>query len=152
MYIVGQIRRKTHYSSLFNNLAAHLEVVRGMVVEDHWPKLITSSMIPIRGRPLQLINCIARVRCSINLWNPLLQGWPTFWQVGQIQDKNSLEQGFPTWGTQAVAYQWYLGYICISGGTQLMLGGGGDAEAKRLRTPGLEGQSLAQRDFGGPIF
>jgi hypothetical protein len=40
-----------------------------------------------------------------------------------------LDQGFPTWGmhppggTQEVSIQLYLGYICISGGTQLMLGG-----------------------------
>jgi hypothetical protein len=66
---------------------------------------------------------------TINLNDPL--PW-----IGQLP-----KAGFPTWkkrppgGTQEVSLQWYLWYICISGGTQQMLG---DADTKRLGTPDLK--------------
>ncbi len=68
LYITGKIWEKTHYNSLFYNLAAHLEVTRGTllcpvtVVENHcsksWPLSIANSL---------MANGTFHFKCSI-LW------------------------------------------------------------------------------------
>jgi hypothetical protein len=53
LYFIGQILVKTHYNSLFYNLAAHLEGTRctllypGTVVENHWLDGIMDNVIDL---------------------------------------------------------------------------------------------------------